>query len=109
MAVFCRSCDRVPPPSEPRAVANEPTRVYQGEYRGPGLTGNNLRQRGLLDREKRPDLVATRTDNADRPGDDQEREIAGGGERQAGGRHEHGTHDQHTAAPDPVAVRPEVE
>src|SRR6266566_301248 len=60
-----------------------------------------MRQRGLLDRKKRPYLVAAWADDADRPGRDQEHEVAGGGKGQACGSHEEGADDQHTPPPDP--------
>ena len=68
-----------------------------------------MRQRGLLDRKKRPYLVAAWADDADRPGRDQEHEVAGGGKGQACGSHEEGADDQHTPPPDPIGSGCEVE
>ena len=72
------------------------------------MTGNDLGEHGLLNRQKRPHFAAAGADDANRPGDDQEHEVAGGGERDAGGGHERGTDDEHAPPPDPVGSRGEI-
>ena len=79
------------------------------EHDGSGPGGNDLGECRLLDREKWPHFVATGADDADRPGQDQEQEVARVGEDQAGGDHECGADDQHAPPPDAIGSSGQVE
>ena len=63
-----------PAASDPQAVATEPDDLVAREQRGPPAGVDELRERGLLDREERADLVAARAEDAQRRGDEQHRE-----------------------------------
>ena len=93
----------------PGGGRNRADQRVPGEDGGAGPRGNDLRERRLLDRQKRPNLVATWADDADRSGQDQEQDVARVREDQAGGGHESGTDDQHAASPDTIGSRGQVE
>ena len=58
-----------PPASAPSAVANEPASVYQANTSVLRPIGHDVRERRLLDRQKRSDFVAARADDADGAGE----------------------------------------
>jgi hypothetical protein len=64
---------------------------------------NNVGERSLFDREKRPNFIAAWTDDADGTSDNKKEQIAGARESQARGCHENRTDDQH--APPSNAIR----
>jgi len=68
-----------------------------------------MRERGLLNGQKWPHFVATRTYDANRARYNQEQEIACAGKGQTGSRHQNGADDKHTPPPDPIGSRCEVE
>ena len=87
-------------------VADE---VVPGEGRGPSPVGDGLGQRRLLDREERPDLVAGRRHDADRAGQDEQRQPGREREDDARQEHQRGAGDQHATAAEPVGVGREPE
>src|SRR2546426_11610554 len=62
-----------------------------------------------LFRSKWAHFVAAWTDDANRPGEDQEHEVACAGEGQTRGSHENGADDQHAPSPDAIGPGCEVE
>ena len=79
--------------------------VVPREHARAIAVGDQLRQRGLLDREKRPHLVAARTDDADDGRGHEQLRPLREQERDAPHHHERRAHDQHVAAAPPVGVR----
>jgi hypothetical protein len=78
-----------------------------GEYVGSGPIGRDVRQRGLLDRQKRPDLLTARTDDAYGPRKHEEPETPCGCEDQPRSGHKHRADHQHAAPSDPIGARRE--
>jgi hypothetical protein len=63
-----------------------------------------MRERGLLNRKKRPDLVATWTYNPDRPGDHKKQEVARKGEGKTGAGHKKGPDNEHPPTPNTIRL-----
>ena len=63
-----------------------------------------MRERGLLNREKRPNLVATWAYDSDRPGDYKEQEVARTGEGNTGAGHKKGPDNEHSPTPNTVCL-----
>ena len=61
----------------------------------PLFVRNDLRDRCLFDGKKRSDLITTRTDDADRCGDQKEDEIPCQCEKETGKDHQEGAQDEH--------------
>ena len=82
-------------------VADE---VVPGEDGRPALIRRRLAERGLLDGEERPDLVAGRADDPDGGREDQERNPARGNERDPGDHHQERPGEEDPPAPEPVGA-----
>ena len=76
--------------------------MYQREDFRTASIGHHVGERGLLDRQERSDLVAARTDDANRSRQQENPEIRGRCERQPRGRHEQRAGEKHSPAPDSV-------
>ena len=72
----------------PARRRDRPDDLVAREQRGPAARVDELRERGLLDGEERPDLVAARAEHAQRRGDEQHRERGAAGEHDPGADHE---------------------
>ena len=68
-----------------------------------------MSQRGLLDRQERPDFVPAGTDDPDRPRYDEEQEVARPGEGHAGRHHQDRADDQHPPPSQPVGAGRQVQ
>ena len=75
-----------------------PGEVVPGKDAGAPVGGNALGERGLLDGQERPDLVAGRRDHADRRRDEQQQRVARDREDHPGAEHEQRPDDEHPAA-----------
>src|SRR5258708_1562800 len=63
-----------------------------------------MSERGLLNRQKRPNLIATWTYDPDRPGDDKKQEVVRKGEGKTGAGHEKGPDNEHPPTPNTVRL-----
>ena len=63
-----------------------------------------MRERGLLNRQKRPNLIATWTHDPDRSGDDKEQEVVRTGEGKTGASHKKGPDNEHSPTPNTVCL-----
>ena len=93
----------------PVAVATEPASVYQANTSVLDRSGTTCAERRLFDRQKRTHFVAAGADHANRPGDNQEKKVAGAREGETRCGHQNGADDQHAPPPDPVGARREIE
>jgi len=63
-----------------------------------------MRKGGLLNRQKRPHLIAAWADNANGAGENQKQEIVSERESQTGSSHQNGADKEHAPSPDPVGA-----
>src|SRR5438445_11775721 len=63
-----------------------------------------MRERGLLNRQKRPNLVATWAYDSDRSGNHKEQEVTCKGEGKTGAGHKKGPNNEHPPAPNTVRL-----
>src|SRR6266702_565860 len=63
-----------------------------------------MRERGLLNRQKRPNLIGARTYEPDRSGDDKKQEVVRKGEGKTGAGHEKGPDNEHPSTPNTVCL-----
>ena len=76
--------------------------VVPGKGRCPPRVRGCLAEGRLLDRQERPDLVATRADDTDGRGEDQERHPARQGKSDAGDDHQQRAGDENTSPPESI-------
>ena len=67
-----------------------------------------MRKGGLLDRQKRPHVIAAWAYNTNRAGENQKQEIVREGESQTGSSHQNGADKEHAPSPDPVGASGEI-
>jgi hypothetical protein len=96
------NCASQPPARAPAAVAKQPARLYQPKQPGASVIRDQLRQRRLLDGQKRADFAAAGTDNADDRRQGDPHRIGGEEKDQAGQDHQGCSKQQHILAANPV-------